>query len=68
MNDIVRQRVEQRRADNAKLTTKEAAEFLRLGPNTLERYRHYNTGPKYSKTGGRVFYFLKDLEQFENRG
>ena len=38
------------------LTTEEAAEYLRLSPRTLERYRVTGEGPRFLKVGRRVFY------------
>jgi excisionase family DNA binding protein len=44
------------------LTTKEAAEFLRLKPHTLENMRSQGKGPIFLKLGGRVFYHRADLK------
>jgi excisionase family DNA binding protein len=44
------------------LTTKEAAEFLRLKPHTLENMRSDGKGPIFMKLGGRVFYHRADLK------
>lgn len=44
------------------LTTKEAAEGLRLRPHALENMRSQGTGPPYLKLGGRVFYLRADLK------
>ncbi len=53
------------------LTTDEAAQFLRLSPRTLERYRVEGTGPKYRKAGpgirARVLYAFEDLLSFTDR-
>ena len=43
------------------LTTKEAAHFLRLKPNTLEKMRVYGGGPQYRKHGRHVRYHVDDL-------
>jgi excisionase family DNA binding protein len=43
------------------LTTKEAAEVLRLKPHTLENMRSQGKGPIFMKLGGRVFYHRADL-------
>ena len=42
------------------LTTKEAAEFLRLKPHTLENIERQR--PDLMKLGGRVFYHRADLK------
>jgi excisionase family DNA binding protein len=44
------------------LTTREAAEFLRLKPHTLENMRSEGKGPIFMKLGGRVFYHRADLK------
>ena len=48
------------------LTTNEAADYLRLSPRSLERYRVEGTGPSYLKAGpgkrARVFYRPADLD------
>ena len=48
------------------LTTGEAANFLRLSPRTLERFRVEGTGPSFTKAGpglrARVLYRRSDLE------
>ena len=44
------------------LTTKEAAEELRLKPHTLENMRSDGKGPIFMKLGGRVFYHRADLK------
>lgn len=33
------------------LTTKQAAEYLGLSPNTLSGWRYLNVGPKYQRLG-----------------
>ena len=43
------------------LTTKEAANFLRLKPNTLEKMRVYGGGPQYRRHGRHVRYHIDDL-------
>lgn len=49
------------------LTTKEAAAFLRTTPMTLYRWRSKKSGYlPYVKIGAKVFYRLKDLEDFIN--
>ena len=46
------------------LTESEAAEFLRLKPKTLARWRWAGTGPRFLKVGGAVRYELTALEKF----
>ena len=44
------------------LTQAEAAEFLRVSPRSLERWRLEGSGPAYRKFGRRVVYGRMDLE------
>lgn len=39
-----------------------AAEHLQVGRSTLEKYRIYGGGPKFSKLGKSVVYRVSDLE------
>lgn len=47
--------------DKTFLNTKEAAAFLGLKPNTLEKMRVYGGGPEYRKHGRYVRYHIDDL-------
>lgn len=44
------------------LTTKEAADYVRLGKPTLERFRTSGAGPEYCQLGGAVRYRKSDLD------
>jgi len=46
------------------LTTSEAAKFLGLSKQSLEKWRHYGRGPKFIKCGRRVKYSLTALESW----
>jgi excisionase family DNA binding protein len=46
------------------LTTKEAADYVRLGKPTLERFRLTGNGPRYCKLGGAVRYRKCDLDEW----
>ncbi|MFN3620395.1 helix-turn-helix transcriptional regulator [Sphingorhabdus sp.] len=46
------------------LNTKEAAEYVRLGKPTLERFRLSGDGPRYCKLGGAVRYRGTDLDDW----
>ena len=50
--------------NNRLLTTIEAAEYLALGKQTIERWRLTGEGPKFVKMGGAVRYRLEDLDAF----
>ncbi len=47
-------------------TTKEAAKFLKLKPNTLEKMRVYGGGPVYRKHGRHVRYHINDLNAWSD--
>ncbi len=49
-------------------TTREAAEYLRLRPSTLERWRSVGGGPGFRKLGGRVVYARQELDDFAEAG
>jgi predicted DNA-binding transcriptional regulator AlpA len=51
-------------APTALLTAKEAAQFLRLRPATLAKYRSIGGRPDFTKLGGRVVYAREALEQW----
>lgn len=53
-------------ADGPFLTTKEAARFLKLKPNTLEKMRVYGGGPIYRKHGRHVRYHIDDLSAWSD--
>lgn len=63
----IQDRIEARAAKKRKLTTKEAAAFLRVHPGTMSNWRYKGVGPSYVKIGGKIFYFQEDLENFETR-
>jgi excisionase family DNA binding protein len=44
------------------LTTSEAADYVRLGVPTLERFRLTGQGPHFCKLGGAVRYRVSDLD------
>ena len=44
--------------------TREAADYVRLGPPTLERFRISGYGPRYCKLGGAVRYRQADLDDW----
>jgi excisionase family DNA binding protein len=48
-------------SDKPFLTTKEAAAWLGLTPNTLEKWRVHGGGPAYRKHGRYVRYHMEDL-------
>ncbi len=49
------------------LTTSEAAQYLRLGKPTLDRFRITGEGPSFCKLGGAVRYRRADLDEWLER-
>jgi predicted site-specific integrase-resolvase len=47
-------------------TRKEAAEFLRISPRTLEKWAVTGQGPPFAKIGARTLYSDTDLEAWVN--
>ena len=47
-----------------RLTVKEAAQYCRCHPGTLNRLRVQGRGPAWSKPFGRVFYDTADLDRW----
>ncbi len=52
--------------ENPFYTTKEAARYLKLQANTLEKMRVYGGGPVYRKHGRYVRYHIKDLNDWSD--
>lgn len=46
------------------MTTTEAAQYVRLGKPTLERFRLTGEGPFFAKLGGAVRYRRNDLDSW----
>lgn len=46
------------------LTEHEAADYLRMSPKTLKKWRHAGKGPKYHKFGGAIRYARADLDAY----
>ncbi|WP_082737934.1 MULTISPECIES: helix-turn-helix domain-containing protein [unclassified Sphingomonas] len=46
------------------LTTKDAAAYLNIKPETLTKWRWAGTGPKYYRVGGAVRYDKNDVDAF----
>ena len=44
------------------MNTSEAADYVRLSPPTMERFRLTGEGPRYCKLGGAVRYRQGDLD------
>ena len=51
---------------NGFLGRREAANELRVGVRTLDRWRSQKAGPPFVRVGGRRFYRRADLDRFIN--
>ena len=49
---------------NELMTGAEAAEFLRISPKTLPRWRWEGSGPNFVRVGRKVFYRRGDLAEY----
>lgn len=49
---------------NPRLTTREAADQLRVSQDTMRRWRREGGGPEYLKIGGRYYYEQADLDAY----
>lgn len=49
---------------DGRLTRAQAAKYLGVAPQTLANWHTQGRGPKSMKLGGKVFYWLADLEAF----
>jgi hypothetical protein len=50
------------------MTTAEAAQYLRLAPQTMVKWRSLGAGPDFVRVGGRVFYRRIELDEYINTG
>jgi hypothetical protein len=57
-----------RTTPDGRLSRRDAATFLGLAGRTLAQWAWQGTGPRPHKVGGRVFYYLRDLEAFRDSG
>lgn len=46
----------------------DAAAFLGVTPKTLAEYSCLGKGPRPRRVGGRIFYYLQDLEAYRDTG
>lgn len=51
-------------AQEKRLSSEEAAQYLQVSPACLQMWRQRGKGPTYLKLGARVFYTHDDLEKF----
>lgn len=53
---------------DGRVSRADAAAFLGRSAKTLADWYSKGTGPRPRKVGGRVFYFMRDLEAFRDSG
>jgi len=49
------------------IRVKEAADYLGLSKSTLDKFRHFGTGPRFFKLGRSVIYDVADLDAWRNQ-
>jgi len=50
--------------DSKFLTSKEAAQYLRVKEETMEIWRYRGKGPRFRRAGRRILYAIEDIEAF----
>ncbi len=63
MSDVKSKTLPDGRMDRAN-----AARYLGYKPQTLAKWAMQGKGPRYVRVGGRIFYFLHDLNTFIQEG
>ena len=53
---------------DGRVSREDSARFLGLATKTLAEYHRLGKGPVARKVGGRVFYYMRDLEAFRDTG
>lgn len=53
---------------DGRIARADAARFLGRTPKTLAEWARLGLGPRPHRVGGRIFYFLKDLQAFVASG
>lgn len=49
-----------------RLCSKEASKYIGISHWTLSRHRHEKGWPSFVKIGGKIFYYVKDLDDWLN--
>lgn len=49
---------------DGRLSRRDAASYLGMSAKTLANYAYRGLGPRCGKVGGRVFYYLEDLDAY----
>ena len=53
---------------DGRMSRADAAAFLGRSPKTLADWSRIGLGPRPRKVGGRIFYYLRDLEAYRDTG
>ena len=53
---------------DGRVSRADAASFLGISPKTMADWFSKGVGPHPRKVGGRVFYFMRDLEAYRDTG
>jgi hypothetical protein len=53
---------------DGRVNRNDAAAFLGRSPNTLADWSRLGLGPVPRQVGGRIFYYMRDLEAFRDTG
>ncbi len=53
---------------DGRVAREDSAKFLGRKPKTLAEWSRLGIGPMPRKCGGRIFYYLRDLEAFRDTG
>jgi hypothetical protein len=53
---------------DGRMHDKEAAKYIGRKPQTLANWRARNYGPRWIRVGGRIFYYLDDVDEFIRGG
>lgn len=53
---------------DGRVNRSDAAAFLGRSPKTLADWSSNGSGPRPRKVGGRIFYYMHDLEAFRDTG
>lgn len=53
---------------DGRVSRADAARFLGLAPGTLATWSSKSCGPRPRRVGGRIYYYVRDLEAFRDTG
>lgn len=53
--------------ERPRLPRKQAAPYINRAKSTLDKYASRGKGPPYHKVGGRIYYWISDLDEFNKK-